>query len=59
MEEHTKEGYVVYCNGNTGESSNRLATGSANRLGREKETDLIFVRTNFSTDVEANLCSVR
>jgi len=34
-------------------------TGSVNRLGREKGTYLIFVRTNFLTEMEANLCGVR
>jgi hypothetical protein len=35
------------------------ATGSVNRLGREEKTYLIFVRTNFSTEMEANLCGAR
>jgi len=35
------------------------ATGGVKRLGREKETYLIFVRINFSTELEANFCGVR
>jgi len=57
MEEHTKEGYFIAM-----EIPARVqidAAGSVTRLGREKETYPIFVRTNFSTELETNLCGVR
>ena len=57
MEEHTKEDYFIAM-----EVPARVqidVTSNVNRLGREKETYLIFIRTNFSTELEANLCGVR
>lgn len=57
MDEHTNECYFIAM-----EIAARVqidATDSKTRRGREKETYLIFVRTNFSTEMEANLCGVR
>jgi hypothetical protein len=57
MEEYRKEGWFISM-----EIPARVqidATGSVKRQGREKKIYLIFVRTNFSTEMEANLCGVR
>jgi hypothetical protein len=56
MEEHTKEGYFIAVEILADYCVARVlidATGSVNRLEREKETYLIFVRINFSTELEA------
>jgi hypothetical protein len=61
-EEHTKEGYFIAMGILADCCVARVqidATGSVNGLGREKDTYLIFVRINFSTELEAQLCGVR
>jgi len=61
-EEHTKEGYFIAMEILTDCCVARVqicATCSVNGLGGEKETYLIFVRINFSTEMEGKLCGER
>jgi hypothetical protein len=61
-EEHTKEGYFIAMEILMNCCVARVqicATCSVNGLGRENETYLTFVRINFSTELEAQLCGVR
>jgi hypothetical protein len=61
-EEHTKEGYFIAMEILTDCCVARVqicANCSVNGLGGEKETYLISVRINFSTEMEGKLCGER